>query len=89
MGESCNHMERAKGLEISQNLKNEDKKGKAHIYFPKEDAEADEEFWKHLGGKPDKINPPVPDDIEVYNSNDSKFYELYHISNETGKLLCT
>ena len=56
----------------------------AEIYFPKEDEAIDKEFWDHLGGKPAKINPAIPDD-EVGNSEDEK-YALFKVSNETGKI---
>ena len=36
---------------------------KSDIFYPKEDAEIDAEFWGFLGGKPAKINPAKPDDV--------------------------
>lgn len=34
----------------------------AEIFFPKEDADVDAEFWGYLGGKPANINPATPDE---------------------------
>lgn len=61
-GQECNVNEKVKGMEILFNIKNGERGALAKHFYPREDAEADKEFWEELGGKPDKINPAVPDD---------------------------
>jgi hypothetical protein len=83
-GQHCNVTEKMKGLEITTNMRKSERHCKAEIYFPKEDAAVDAEFWGHLGGKPDVINPPTADnEAEAGDDADLK-YALFKISNETG-----
>ena len=85
-GKDCNVNEKCKGLEVVTNMRKSERHCAAEIYFPREDAAIDKEFWDHLGGKPDTINPAVPDD--QVESEDQK-YALFKISNETGKIQLT
>lgn len=52
VGNDCTPLEKVKGLEVAASMKNEDLHTKANLYFPKDDATHDEEFWGFLGGKP-------------------------------------
>jgi len=88
-GEQCNVTEKMKGLEVATNMRKSERHAQADIYFPREDEKIDAEFWGHLGGKPDKINPPTPDADAEAGSDEELNYKFYKISNETGKLLCT
>jgi hypothetical protein len=85
-GDKCNVNEKMKGLEVCTNMRKSERHCAAEIYFPKESAEVDAEFWGHLGGKPAAINPATPDDA-VEESEEAK-YAFYKISNESGKLQC-
>lgn len=76
-----------KALEVVTNIRKSERNCHAEIYFPKDDSNADKEFWSYFGGKPDNIKPAVSDEAED-PSNDLNF-SCYKISNETGKLLCT
>ena len=76
-----------KALEVVTNIRKSERNCHAEIYFPKDDASADKEFWGYFGGKPNKVKEAVSDDAED-PSNDLNF-SCYKISNETGKLLCT
>jgi hypothetical protein len=60
-GDQCSVNEKMKALEVVTNMRKFERHCKADIIFPNEDAEIDEEFWGHLGGKPAVINPPTPD----------------------------
>lgn len=63
-------------------------KGKADVKFPRENEDHEAPFWALLGGKPAQINPPVPDDGAEEDIEDLTC-NLYHISNDSGKLLCS
>lgn len=76
-----------KALEVVTNIRKSERNCHAEIYFPKDDANADKDFWSYFGGKPDKIRPGVSDDA-VDPANDLNF-SCYKISNETGKLTCS
>lgn len=89
-GEFCNVNEKMKALEVCTNMRKSERHCHADILFPNEDEKVDQEFWGHLGGKPAKINPPTPDDAAEGGSGEqSLWYKLYKVSNETGKLLCS
>ena len=88
-GEQCNVNEKMKGLEVVTNMRKSERHCKAEIYFPKENQDIDKEFWEHLGGKPDKINPPTPDDEAELGTDENAKYALFKISNETGKIQCS
>jgi hypothetical protein len=85
-GQECNVHEKMKALEVCTNMRKSERHCKADIYFPKESAEVDAEFWGHLGGKPDKINPATDDAGAEAGTDDNAKYALFKISNETGKL---
>lgn len=52
-------------------------------------GEVEEEFWKVLGGKPDKIADAKPDDPPPGTEEEMSRYALYHVSDETGKVITT
>ena len=83
VGDHCNVNEKCKALEFVNNLRKFERHCKALIVYPKEDEAIDAEFWAELGGKPAKINPPVPDTDEP---EDVAQYCFYKISDETGKI---
>ena len=86
-GKDCNVNEKMKGLEVVTNMRKSERHCKAEIYFPNENEEVDQEFWSHLGGKPNQINPAVADD-QMESDEDLK-YSLFKISNESGKIQCS
>lgn len=61
-GNECNVNEKMKGMEIIFNIKNRERGGHPVHLYPREDEQAEAEFWAELGGKPDHINPAVPDE---------------------------
>lgn len=61
-GVDCNVNEKVKGMEILFNIKNAERGALPKHYYPREDEVAAQEFWSVLGGKPDQINPAVPDE---------------------------
>lgn len=61
-GRECNVNEKVKGMEVLFNIKNAERGGHPVHYYPREDAQAEEEFWAELGGKPESINPAIPDE---------------------------
>ena len=76
-------------MEVFINIKNTERKGLAQQFFPRDDLNAEEEFWAELGGKPDQINPAIPD-IKVQEGSGLELsYALYCVSNATGHLEVT
>ena len=61
-GKEANVNEKVKGMEIIFNIKNTERGAHPEVFYPRDDSDADKEFWQELGGKPDKINPAVPDE---------------------------
>lgn len=88
VGEQCSVNERHKALEVANNIRKFERHCKCDILYPKTDDDADAEFWKILGGKPAKINPPISDAAAEAGDDALMSYKFYKISNETGKLLC-
>ena len=61
-GKDANVNEKVKGMEIVFNIKNGERGAHPVVLYPRDNEEADVEFWAELGGKPEKINPAVPDE---------------------------
>lgn len=87
-GKDCNVNEKMKGLEVTTNIRKTERHCHAEIFFPRENAEYNTEFWSHLGGEPASINPATDDTVTAEDEADMK-YALYKISNDTGKISCT
>ena len=60
-GTHANVTEKMKALEVTDNIRRDEKHCRAEIRYPRESDEVDAEFWAILGGKPGTINPPTPD----------------------------
>lgn len=88
-GAECNVNEKMKALEVVNNMRKFERHCKADIYFPKENSDADKEFWDFLGGKPAKVNPATPDEEAEAGTDDKLNYKFFKVSNETGKIQCT
>jgi len=88
-GVEANVNEKVKGMEILFNIKNAERGGHPVHFYPREDANADEEFWAELGGKPTMINPAVPDEGVQEGGSGELTYSLYRVSNATGQLELT
>lgn len=88
-GLECNVNEKVKGMEVLINIKNTERGGHPIHYYPREDPQAEEEFWAELGGKPDQINPAIPDEGVQEGSSGDLQYSLFKVSNETGSLEVT
>ena len=78
-----------KGLEITTNLRKTERHCHAEIYFPKENAAADAEFWDALGGKPAVVNPATDDSAAEAGNDPNMTYSLFKVSNDTGQIKCT
>ena len=87
-GAEANNHEKYKAMEIAVAIKNHDRHNKAKLYHPREEqGVAEEEFWAALGGKPAKINPPVPDEAPCTASEAELMkYSLFHISDASGSM---
>jgi hypothetical protein len=86
-GSQSNIHEKQKCVELSDLIREGERQSKCTKYFPSQDGGAiEEEFWAHLGGKPAKINPPVPDEPPAGSEEEYMMYKLWHVSDATGKL---
>jgi len=84
-GKRAGMNEKARGAQLCRTL-DSDRRGQAKIYTFRQGDKDDEsilEFWKFLGGKPDKIKEDAGDDEEW--EKDSK-KSLWHLSDASGKL---
>jgi hypothetical protein len=64
-GSQSNVVEKGKATYYTQSMRRFERHCKSEVYFCKEDEAIDEEFWTLLGGRPNQINPPIPDDVET------------------------
>lgn len=82
-GPTANKFEKAKGLEVLNGIKNDNRGGRAEIVIVNEDLQ-NEEFWSALGGYVDPSSLPAGD------SDDSVLAKLpnrlVHISDASGTL---
>jgi hypothetical protein len=63
-GNESNEHEKLKALEIAVAIKNNERKSKAKLHYPRDvGGQAEEDFWALLGGKPAKINPAIADEV--------------------------
>ena len=90
-GKECNVNEKVKGMEVLFNIKNAERGGHPVHFYPREDQQADLEFWEELGGKPASINPAIPDDgVQEGSGDDAETkYSLFRVSNASGSLELT
>ena len=89
-GVDANEREKLKDLEIAVSIKNNERKSKAKLYYPRDaGGEIEEEFWNFFGGKPSKINPAVSDEQPSGTEEQLTKYALFHISDATGSLVTT
>jgi len=85
-GKKAGMNEKARGAQLCRTL-DSDRRGQAKMYTFRQGDKEDEsttEFWKILGGKPDKINPDSGDD-EAWEKDSAKC--LWHLSDETGAVV--
>ena len=78
-GKESNSSERIRALAIMQHIKEFDYWSRAKIYYPRDDEDAAAEFWEALGGKPESLAKPTPDNFESEeNKNlfEHKFFKV-------------
>ena len=87
-GKDSNNMEKVKGMYVLTSIRNNERLGKADLFYPREDKDCENDFWTLLGGKPDKIKSaseaPPDDDFEDKKAN--KSIQLFEISNNDGEM---
>lgn len=89
-GTEANVNEKVKGMEILFNIKNSERGGIPEHFYPREDANVDAEFWEILGGKPETINPAVPDEgVQEGALGGDTGYALFKVSDASGELQMT
>jgi len=89
-GKEANMYEKGKAVMIAKAIDTDEYKTKANMRYPRDEegGDLDNAFWGFLGGKPAQINPAVSDDVDQEDIEEMT-NNFYHVSNDTGKLLCT
>uniref|UniRef100_A0A1A8S6K5 Macrophage-capping protein n=1 Tax=Nothobranchius rachovii TaxID=451742 RepID=A0A1A8S6K5_9TELE len=82
-GSECNRFERLKASQVSIDIRDNERNGRAKVHMVEEGSEPDEVI-KELGPKP-TIAPSTPDDDQVDTSNRKKG-SLYMISDASGTM---
>lgn len=86
-GSDANVSEHMRAMAIIQHIKDFDYNSNAKIYYPRDDEEAEKEFWDALGGKPKMIHRAVTDNLD-HEHNDSLFeHKLFRVSDTSGELV--
>lgn len=89
-GTEANVNEKVKGMEILFNIKNSERGGNPEHFYPRDDTRYEDEFWAELGGKPDVINPAVPDDgVQEGTLGGDLGFALFKVSDAEGSLQMT
>ena len=89
-GAEASLAEKKKACDLADGIRCDERMMNATIYFPQQlGGEVEEEFWSILGGKPDKINPPIPDDQPAATEEEYMMKKLWHLSDDSGKLTIT
>ena len=89
-GLEANQHEKLKALEIAVAIKNNERKTKAILHYPRDvGGQVEQDFWALLGGMPAKINPAIPDEVPQGTEDERQRYSLYHVSDSTGKIVTT
>jgi len=89
-GQQANSQEKIKACEIAQAIKNNERKNKATLFYPRDvGGQVEDDFWALLGGKPAKINPAVPDEGPSASEDELTRYSLYHVSDASGSMQLT
>ncbi len=61
-GDKCNEFEKVQALNLAISIKNNERKGKAKLHYPRDmGGETEDKFWSLLGGKVN-VSPPIPDE---------------------------
>jgi hypothetical protein len=86
-GKEASKHEKAKGLEMTRQIRDQERSGKAKIIVCEQGGENENEFWKAMDvPKPGRIKSSGVDDA----AHDRKIVEntrLYHVSDASGKLV--
>lgn len=86
-GSQSNDREKLKGCEVAVSIKNNERKSKAKLFYPRDNGgEVEDEFWALLGGKPDTIAPGHPDEGPEATEDERTRYALFHVSDATGSV---
>ena len=87
VGKDCSEDKKNVSFELCEKIsKCKTRETHPSIVFPQQNEEAEREFWKMLGGKPDRINQCL--DINLGELEDARF-SLFKISDESGTMKTT
>lgn len=87
-GPKSSRQEKSKGVDVAIKIKDDERKGRAkYILIDGSDKAAEEEFWKHLGGKGKIKSAEEGGDDANFEKN--AIYTLFKVSDASGKLQVT
>eukprot|EP00051_Salpingoeca_urceolata_P026376 m.477069 g.477069 ORF g.477069 m.477069 type:complete len:836 (-) comp20747_c0_seq1:704-3211(-) len=85
-GPDASRVEKSKGLEVTKQIRDQERGGRAQISIIEHGKSDDARFWEVMGvSKPNKISP-AKDDDEAHSRAAADAIRLYKISDATGKL---
>lgn len=86
-GKEASKIEKQKGLQVSREIRDQDRGGNAKVHIVEETDADDQGFWKAFGKpKPTRINPSTESD-EAHERAAAEKIKFYKVSDETGKLV--
>lgn len=85
-GQQASRVEKSKGLEVSKQIRDQERGGKAQIHVIEQGKSDDKLFWEKFGvSKPARI-AEAKDDDEAHSRAAAESIKLFKISDATGKL---
>jgi len=89
-GTDANEHEKLKACEIAVSIKNNERKNKAKLFYPRDEGgQSEQDFWALIGGKPDSIRAAIPDEGPQASEEEFTRYALYHVSDASGSVQTT
>jgi len=88
-GDNANEQEKVSALNFAIGIKNDARKGKATLHYPRDmGGETEEDFWAALGGRTE-VKAGSADEEVKEETNDRLKYNFYKVSDATGEMKVT
>lgn len=89
-GQDANEHEKLKACEIAVAIKNNERKNKAKLFYPRDEGgQSEEDFWALLGGRPGSIKAGLPDEGPKVSEDELTRYALFHVYDSSGSIQLT
>lgn len=85
-GDQANEFEKVAALNFAVGIKNDARKGKAVLHYPRDmGGQTEQDFWDALGGQTE-VKAGVADEEVKEETNERLIYNFYHVSDATGTM---